>query len=70
MILDKKQIFSWLANLEEREAEVCLDAIIAWSLNVQGSWNGDEAGVEEDRAMQAQEIEGKAKELLELIQNM
>jgi hypothetical protein len=49
-----------LADLEKEAGEIS------------GSWNGDEAGLAEDRAHAADEIVGKVKELkeeLEFLQN-
>lgn len=69
MIVDKKQINSFLSNMESGEAERVVKAIINWSQDVQGSWNGDESGRQEQEAHSASEIEDKARELLELIQD-
>ena len=69
MTIDNEQLKSYFANMEAYEAEVAVRAIIKWSEDVQGSWNGDESGMEEERAGSAQEIEGSARELLEMIQN-
>jgi len=49
-----------------------LNKLIASMEEVAGSWNGDEAGREEDRAHTAQDIIGHAeaiKELLEFMHN-
>lgn len=70
MISDKEQIKSWLANMEGFHAEQAVNAIISWSQDIQGEWNGDESGLQEERAGLANEIEGKANELLELIKEM
>jgi len=69
MTVDNEQIKSYFANMEAYEAEVAVKAIIKWSEDVQGSWNGDEPGRGEEQAGSAEEIEGSARELLEMIQN-
>lgn len=47
-----------------------LSYIIQDAIKVSGEWNGDEAGQEEDRAHQADEIVNKAEELRKLIEEM
>ena len=37
---------------------------------IQGLWNGDNAGSEEDRAMAAQELHQKCNEIIELINEL
>ena len=70
MLIDKKQIFSYLANLEEREAIDVVNAVAVFALGVQGEWNGDEAGTQEDRSHIAGEIKNKCDELLELLNEL
>lgn len=41
-----------------------------WAENIAGSWNGDNAGIAEDRAGQANEILEAIKNLEELIAEM
>lgn len=47
-----------------------IDDIIEWAEAVQGEWNGDEAGSQEDRAHCASEIITKLLEAKELIVGM
>ena len=70
MLIDKNQIFSYLANLGEREAIDVVNAVAVFALGVQGEWNGDEAGIQEDRAHIAGEIKNKCDELLELLNEL
>jgi hypothetical protein len=70
MLIDKQQIFAYLANIEEREAKILVDAVAVFALGVQGEWNGDEAGTQEDRAHTAGEIKDKCDELLELLNGL
>jgi len=44
--------------------------IMIWASDIQGEWNGDEPGIEEDRANLAEEITDKTEELHDLIQTM
>jgi len=44
--------------------------IMIWASDIQGEWNGDESGIEEDRANLAEEITDKTEELHDLIQTM
>lgn len=44
--------------------------IIEWADNIASQWNGDEAGIEEDRASLANDIIHKATELEDLIGQM
>jgi len=47
-----------------------LEQIKKWAEEIQGNWNGDEAGSAEERAGQAGEILEKVAELEELIAGM
>ena len=44
--------------------------IMLWASDIQGEWNGDESGIEEDRANLAEEITDMTEELHDLIQTM
>jgi hypothetical protein len=70
MLIDKKHIFAYLANMEEREAIILVNAVSIFASGVQGEWNGDEAGIQEDRAHTAVEIQYKCGELLELLNGL
>jgi hypothetical protein len=59
----KEEMFLGFANLD-------LKGIKSWAENISGSWNGDESGISEDRAGQANEIIEKVDELVELLQGM
>lgn len=41
-----------------------------WAEDVEGQWNGDESGIQEDRAMLARDIKEKVDELQELLDKM
>lgn len=47
-----------------------LTEIKEWAESISSSWNGDEPGIEEDRAHCASDILEKIAELEELIQSM
>ena len=47
-----------------------LDKVYKWAESISGSWNGDEAGLEEDRANQAQDIMEACENLQDLINGM
>jgi hypothetical protein len=47
-----------------------INTIQKWAEEVAGEWNGDESGSQEDRAMQAEDIIEKCKELKELLEGM
>ena len=47
-----------------------LKKIKDWAEDISGEWNGDDSGRGEDRAMQANDILEKIKELEELISEM
>lgn len=47
-----------------------LDEIKKWAEEIQGSWDGNEAGSGEDRAMQANDILEAIDNLQELIKGM
>ena len=44
--------------------------IMIWAEEISGQWDGDNSGIEEDRANLAEEITDKTEELHELIQMM
>ena len=52
------------------EMDEHIKEIMIWASDIQGEWNGDESGIEEDRANLAEEITGKTEELHDLIQTM
>ena len=70
MIIQKEQIFAWLANIESNEASACLDAINIWLSGIEGSWNGDDAGQDEDRAMITSNARKKLRELKEIMDQL
>jgi hypothetical protein len=47
-----------------------ISTIQKWAEGIAGEWNGDESGSQEDRAMQAEDIIEKCKELKELLEGM
>ena len=52
------------------EMDEHIKEIMIWASDIQGEWNGDESGIEEDRANLAEEITDKTEELHDLIQTM
>jgi hypothetical protein len=76
----KKIAENHLKNLNNEEAtkeemflayaEMDLKGIKKWAEEIAGEWNGDEAGSQEERAGQANEIIEKVDELIELIGGM
>ena len=52
------------------EMDEHIKEIMKWAYDIQGEWNGDESGIEEDRANLAEEITDKTEELHDLIQTM
>ena len=52
------------------EMDEHIKEIMKWAYDIQGEWNGDESGIEEDRANLAEEITDMTEELHDLIQTM
>ena len=55
---------------EKKDNSMTLNQIKKWADEIAGSWNGDESGLQEDMAHQAQDILEAVKNLEDLIEEM
>lgn len=64
---------NWCGNIQmsdEKYFNETLDEMSSWANGIAAEWNGDEPGVEEDRAMQAEHITRLIEDLREQINIM
>lgn len=60
---DKDEHLLGFTNLE-------LDTLQKWAEEIAGQWNGDESGIQEDKAHIAEDIVDSVKNLKELLEEM